>query len=638
MNKKLFLWIVSLIGWVLFFTTLTVLAADNTCDFAENISADAGNTFKNATPIKLNSSQSHFIQSETDKDWFLFAEAKSGHSYLITAHEIGEGVDIRLELSEKGNNDLIPEEIDDGNRHFEGGTEQIELLEADNDTAYYVKVETTGFLLRDKETSYTLCVTDITQTIPIIEVIEPTDNITISADTVSSIGFKVVSAIDSDPIANRKVNFTIKEKPAESTNASLFPDADFTDTNGEVTVDFTPDKVGQYIIMATLAENSTIIASATVNVVAGTAVELRVVEGNDQQISVDEGTSSPIVFELLDEKKNKVTEEAIIFSLEQSNDGWAFLNQYSDNTDANGQVKTILTATEVGTYTVIATLAENPAISAKTNVVFKEQPPEQMRLVVISGNNQTTFIGTDGKSIIFKLVNGFDNAVEGQRVFFDLISPSENSAAYLSVEQSITDANGQVSTVLTTPDEIGDYTIIARLSENPKIRATATVFVSSLPFLGRGLIFGNEDNSRSTTATFSGGVSVDGQNFFNEGKLDNTGYLNIQGLIDTDVQHLGMYAEIIVVVGYEPLISFGSVTIFGSVTYFMLDAHNSIQAWDFDMASLVPYGPNIALSQKHKLDIYDGPIDSCRLSVFFGYRLKDGTVIYNGNTIFVIIN
>ncbi len=344
MNKQIKYWLKNLLCWTLFYSSLAVA---NTCDIAQNILAtnNAGNTLQEAIPLMLDNPQKHSIQTETDKDWFFLVDAKSGHNYLIITDQVGEGIDIRLELLQLNTANNEFEVIDDGNRHFEGGTEQVELPSANNNTAYYVGVEPTGFILRGKDTTYTICVEDVTPSITLANEL----NRTISADTDSSIVFKVVNSVG-DPMTNRKVNFTFQERP-ENSNANLTTTdkGGFTSFAGEATVKFEPDKIGQYIITAMLEENSAIMTEVMLNVVAGAPAKLEpVVEHLDAIIG-----DAAVIFDLFDRFANRIAEPyPINFSLTKPN-GEIKLESSTTN-DENGQIPIPFNVNETGVYEITA--------------------------------------------------------------------------------------------------------------------------------------------------------------------------------------------------------------------------------------------------------------------------------------------
>ncbi len=61
----------------------------------------------------------------------------------------------------------------------------------------------------------------------------------------------------------------------------------------------------------------------------------------------------------------------------------------------------------------------------------------------------------------------------------------------------------------------------------------------------------------------------------------------------------------------------------------MLGMGLDIQPWNSDITSLIPFVQQVQLQATQPVDIYNGPLTDCRVQVFFGYLLTDGTLVTN---------
>ncbi|EIJ42657.1 BNR/Asp-box repeat protein [Beggiatoa alba B18LD] len=96
--------------------------------------------------------------------------------------------------------------------------------------------------------------------------------------------------------------------------------------------------------------------------------------------------------------------------------------------------------------------------------------------------------------------------------------------------------------------------------------------------------------------------------------------VEIQGSIEPLPEHVGQTADIIV---YGAYYAFDS-----GYMYFML-GENTIQVRELG-TELIPFKQGITLQAKNDISLYKGQfLAAGRLSIFFGYRLADGTVIVN---------
>jgi len=69
----------------------------------------------------------------------------------------------------------------------------------------------------------------------------------------------------------------------------------------------------------------------------------------------------------------------------------------------------------------------------------------------------------------------------------------------------------------------------------------------------------------------------------------------------------------------------------------MLNTASQAIPWDMNMATLIPFQPEVTLAAKQPVLIYQGQLPAGNLSFYWGYRLKDGTLAYNSKPLAVTI-
>jgi hypothetical protein len=630
-QKRRFLWLGNFLCCVLLLISgsLSVFAAS-----ADQYEDD--NTFDNATLIEITGTpQEHTIHARTDEDWLKF-EAQPGYGYQIRIDNVGFDIDIALELYETSGNILIETK----NRGFEGEGEQIDYV-AQSEGIYSIKVRHTGFF--GDNTGYSIRVNEIP---PTLKPVESSKNIT--AGESSEILFELVIQAFNKPIEGKKIALSLT--PDDST-VGLSVNEGSTDNNGQVnTVLTAPSQTGGiYTITATL-ENTTITAQATVKIVAASPNQLTVTAGDNQNIVA--GTNSSLMaFTLVDKFDNPIEGKKILLNLTpptaESN---ARLSVNENNTDNKGQISTVLTAPDkVGTYTITATLEEDSTITAQATVKIVAGPPTDLQ--VTQGGNQSLAIGNNSELIAFKLADAFGNAISGEQINLSLTLSTDdidnitneqlalfningNTIATSDINGNVSglsNENGQISARLKAAASIqGSYIITASAEKYNAIGDRTNLFVTEslpdLPPLKLGEISSvaveANGNVVNTTAAFSGGISVnDGSSFEQTATLTLNESVIIQGNIEVDNNHVGKIAEILVVAYHE-----------SSNTYYMLDSLlEKFPIWDGNLASLVPFRRGVRLEQTQFVDIYQGNIPLIGLlKIYFGYRLANGTIVYNG--------
>jgi hypothetical protein len=151
---------------------------------------------------------------------------------------------------------------------------------------------------------------------------------------------------------------------------------------------------------------------------------------------------------------------------------------------------------------------------------------------------------------------------------------------------------------------------------------TATV----LPSLGGG----STSTGESTEAVFAGGVSVNGSEASNNTTVKVSDKLNVNATITVDPGDVGQIADIVVVAAYTS--AEGDMTLFNKM------GDGSWNSWDGGIGSLEVSQADANLISTMDLSVFEGSLPfTGTLDIFLGYRLDNGTVIYNPTPINVTI-
>ena len=164
-------------------------------------------------------------------------------------------------------------------------------------------------------------------------------------------------------------------------------------------------------------------------------------------------------------------------------------------------------------------------------------------------------------------------------------------------------------------------------------RALSNSQAMELPSLGSAQAIDKQGQFISVETTFAGGISVqEGIGAFHRlltVRLSNK--VKIQGSMTVDPDHVNQQGEIVVYAAYRPIRSHAAPL------YFMLNQAGEILPWDEQVAHLTAFQPT-TLKAVHPLTMYQGYfIAPGSLNVYFGYRLSDGTVVTNSQTIDITI-
>lgn len=360
--------------------------------------------------------------------------------------------------------------------------------------------------------------------------------------------------------------------------------------------------------------------------------------GGLQKIPV--GTpSANLEFKVIDEMGNSETGKTVKFNLVDPSGKLVTnaLSTYLSETNVSGHVVTSLMARNIiGNYTITATLVQHPEQFVSTSVTVLPGPPTT--LSVLKGDLQTLSMEDSSESIIFRLTDVFGNPLVDHRVNFSVQLPTgEITHEGLTPQQLVTDSKGQVSTSFKAPRKEGEYVILATLESNEKITHGVTLQVMSplpqLPNLGFGNMLNVSGKFVKVNVSFYGGISVNEKEFEQETVLSLDDKVFIQGLIQVDETHLGKQADILVMVSYQPFLN-------SFEQYYMLNEQGTYPRWDGNIMHLEAFLHQVVLPKKLVVTMYEGKfLAQGQVKIYFGYRLDDGSIIFNGNqTINALIN
>ncbi len=417
--------------------------------------------------------------------------------------------------------------------------------------------------------------------------------------------------------------------------------------DGEVITNLqNPTVIGNYIVIAKLETDVTQLANAVVivqslddkpidgdqppiiDIPVETSANLSLISGDKQTVKAG-FDSEDIIFQVTDEQGNPVTGQTVKFQLQDSTGTITTLQgltTYESQPDADGRVKTSMQATgDIGNYTIIAKLAGNAVQAVNANIIITAGLVSIFK--VVAGNNQTIFTGESSANISFQLIDAFNNNIPAEIVNFQVITP-DGSLMDNGITTAASDINGIVITRLEPVKIKGNYIIKAILASDISrtIQATVQVVmaVPILPSLGFGTFINEQSELINNNSIFNGGIAVNDTNFSQETIVNTSDSVVIEGFITVADEHIGDRADIILLASYNPLNN--------PELFFMVGSGQNIQLWNGDLNNLIAYEAIANLEKTQFIPIYDGKLSDVGIwKVYFGYRLENGTIVFNGN-------
>lgn len=464
-----------------------------------------------------------------------------------------------------------------------------------------------------------------------LEVVSSPQRIPANTDS-AAISFKLTDNFN-NIIAGQSVEFTLTNPDGQGNSSGLTLNNALTNANGTVSTQLrATDVSGNYSILAKLANNAAITATNSVTVdPPNFQPGLNIKRGGNQIISAG-SVSEDIIFIAIDGSSNPLKNIAVNFALlSPSGDALSQgLIVTQGNTDDAGQIATrVHTLTQAGIYKLIASSVEG-GLRAETSITLNTGKASQLQ--VTAGDNQVIPAGQLSDTIRFKLSDSFNNPIANQPLNFTL---ANSSGVLINNGITPTAANtnelGEVSLVINPLGAQGKYTLTAK-APNVGLSSSLAVTVGEplpeLPSLGFGGAFDPQANRTTTESTFYGGVQSGSDLKFSQEKTLKAGdTVNVKAVIQVAPAHVGQVVDILFTAGYK------QYPPFDFAEYFMkFDNLYHAYWWDGMLPSLIPFRQAVTLSRIETVDIYHGPLtDTGTFWIWFGYRLADGTIVYNAD-------
>ena len=152
--------------------------------------------------------------------------------------------------------------------------------------------------------------------------------------------------------------------------------------------------------------------------------------------------------------------------------------------------------------------------------------------------------------------------------------------------------------------------------------------ITVLPKLKGLLAIDKQGNRVSTWARLQGGARMENEGsrkkpYQNKLTLKRNPYKNVSivGNVLTDVRHLWLRADILVVAAHTP----PGATL---PSFYMLDNKRRPLPWDGALSSLVAFQSRTALAPVVSVPIWNNPLDIVgEVQIYFGYRLNEGLIV-----------
>ena len=175
---------------------------------------------------------------------------------------------------------------------------------------------------------------------------------------------------------------------------------------------------------------------------------------------------------------------------------------------------------------------------------------------------------------------------------------------------------GAYKITLTVTDELG-------LTDTTNLEVNVTESWPFLPELGSGMAIGTKSHSVITTA-FKGGISLHQEEYYQIEQSEQSLALievDVLGEIKVDARHVEQIVDIIAVINMEK-----------AGLWFMLDQDQNRHDWNVEPSTLVALEPQVPLNSSQRVRIihYKGNLPSDIYQFYFGYRLSNGTLVFNG--------
>jgi hypothetical protein len=150
---------------------------------------------------------------------------------------------------------------------------------------------------------------------------------------------------------------------------------------------------------------------------------------------------------------------------------------------------------------------------------------------------------------------------------------------------------------------------------------------------GKAVAADSQGNSSTTDTQLTGGISVNCGPFEQRVNQCLCDAVKVRGDLTVAPADVGKQADIVVYAAYKE-----SPEAEQEVIY-MLDTNSGVHLWDKKPENLLPFKEQVTLQADQVVELYQGQFPLAGfLQIFFGYRLPDGTVVTNADSINVTIN
>ncbi|EIJ43297.1 hypothetical protein BegalDRAFT_2446 [Beggiatoa alba B18LD] len=179
-----------------------------------------------------------------------------------------------------------------------------------------------------------------------------------------------------------------------------------------------------------------------------------------------------------------------------------------------------------------------------------------------------------------------------------------------------------------------DFTVTLTVSETTTPPEFATIMLNGTRFNLPSLSAVSSLTLSNTLPNikFAGGISVKGGAFAKSKRLQ--GFVGnpvvIAGSLQVDSSQIGQDVDIIAIGVYQPLPMMAG-------TWYMMDGVMPL-VWTGDFAKLTARQTKLTLQATQSIVLYEGEfVATGQLSIYFGYRLNDGQIIYSAESIDITI-
>ena len=282
----------------------------------------------------------------------------------------------------------------------------------------------------------------------------------------------VVRVVDvgDNAVPGVQVQFAIDSIPNGATGQRLNILNSVTDDQGRAAAVLTfGDRAGVYRTTAALSGHVPIVFRATAATSTG-AVNMVYSSGDLQSATILAQLSNPIAVRVLNASGNPVAGQTVSFAIDSIPAGATgqLVTPSVATTDASGRaVVVVKLGDKVGTYRISASsdgLTGSP-------VQFRLQAAAGVArtMVALTGDGQSKTIGAAlDSAFVVRVLDQGGNPVTGVAVQFTLdVSPVGATGQRLSVLNSVTDAQGRASALLTLGTKTGAYSVSASSSALP---------------------------------------------------------------------------------------------------------------------------------------------------------------------------